>query len=91
MFLNAARPSSVARRNGSDQKMAAPRNDNNAVSFIIAMNSLPVGGMMTRSACGSTMRRIFCRYVIPNASAASDWPWETDWIPARKISVMYAP
>ena len=71
--------------------MDAPRNASNAVSFIIAMNSLPVGGMMTRIACGSTTRRIFWRYVMPSASAASDWPCETDWMPARKISVMYAP
>ena len=62
-----------------------------AVSFIIAMNSLPVGGMITRNACGSTTRFIFWRYVMPSASAASDWPWLTDWMPARKISVMYAP
>ena len=58
------------------------------MSFIIAMNSFPVGGMTTRNACGSTTRRIFCRYVIPSASAASACPWLTDWIPARKISVM---
>ena len=51
-----------------------PRNASSAVSFIIAMNSLPVGGMMTRVACGSTTRRIFCRYVMPSASAASDCP-----------------
>ena len=29
------------------------------MSFIIAMNSLPVGGMITRNACGSTTLRIF--------------------------------
>ena len=32
----------------------------NAVSFIIAMNSFPVGGMIMRNACGSTTIRIFC-------------------------------
>ncbi len=29
------------------------------MSFIIAMNSLPVGGMITRNAWGSTTLRIF--------------------------------
>ena len=58
------------------------------MSFIIAMNSLPVGGTITRSACGRTIRRIFCTYFMPSASAASDCPCPTDWIPARKISVM---
>ena len=58
------------------------------MSFIIAMNSLPVGGMITRSACGSTTRRILVPYFMPSASAASPWPWATDWMPARKISVM---
>jgi hypothetical protein len=32
-----------------------------AESFSIAMNSLPVGGMMTRIACGRMIRRIFVR------------------------------
>ena len=58
------------------------------MSFIIAMNSLPVGGMITRNACGRTTLRIFWRYVIPSASAASPCPPATDWMPARKISVM---
>ena len=42
-------------------------------------------------ACGITTRCIFCRYLMPSASAASDCPCPTDWMPARKISVMYAP
>ena len=58
------------------------------MSFIIAMNSLPVGGMITRNAWGSTTLRIFWPYVMPSASAASPWPPATDWMPARKISVM---
>ena len=68
--------------------MLVPRKLTSAVSFIIAMNSLPAGGMITRKACGSTTRRIFCTYFMPIASAASDWPCPTDWMPARKISVM---
>ena len=40
--------------------MLTPRNETSAVSFIIAMNSLPVGGMITRNACGRTTLRIFC-------------------------------
>ena len=39
--------------------MVTPRKETRAVSFIIAMNSLPVGGMITRNACGSTTLRIF--------------------------------
>ena len=65
---------SCARRNSSAFATAAPRKPTSAVSFIIAMNSLPVGGMITRIACGSTTRRIRCPYVIPSASAASACP-----------------
>ena len=65
---------SCARRKSSPRATSAPRKLTSAVSFIIAMNSLPVGGMMTRIACGSTTRRIRCGYVIPSASAASAWP-----------------
>ena len=43
---------------------------------------------MTRIAWGSTTRRIRWAYVMPRASAASAWPCPTDWMPARKISVM---
>src|SRR5713226_4975109 len=38
----------------------------------IEMVSLPVGGMMTRIACGRTMRRITKSRVMPSAWAASD-------------------
>src|SRR5947199_20405 len=54
------------------------------------MVSLPVGGMITRIACGSTMRRIVWRRVMPSACAASVWPSSTEMIPARTISAMYA-
>ena len=87
-FLKSALPTSWERRKTSALAMVTPRNETSAVSFIIAMNSLPVGGMITRNACGSTTLRIFCPYVMPSASAASPCPPATDWMPARKISVM---
>ncbi len=54
------------------------------------MNSLPVGGMMTRIACGRTTRRSVLPCVMPRACDASVWPSSTDWMPARTISDMYA-
>ena len=60
------------------------------VVFSIEIASLPVGGTITRMACGSTMWRIVCSRVIPSAWAASDWPVSTEMIPARTISAMYA-
>ena len=65
--------------------------DTSAESLIIAMNSLPMAGVMIRTACGRMIRRIVMRSVMPSADAASIWPRGTAWIPARKISVMYAP
>lgn len=59
-----------------------------AVSLSIAIVSLPVGGMMTRIACGSTMRRNVSSRLIPSACAASVWPGSMDWMPARTISAM---
>ena len=35
------------------------------VVLSIEIVSLPVGGMITRIACGSTIRRIVCRRVMP--------------------------
>src|SRR5581483_1215610 len=58
------------------------------VVFSIEMNSLPVGGTMTRMAWGSTMRRIVSNGVMPRAWAASTWPGSTERIPARTISAM---
>lgn len=55
------------------------------------MNSLPVGGTITRMACGRTTRRMVCVRVMPSACEASVWPSSTDWMPARTISAMYAP
>ena len=51
---------------------------------------LPVGGMITRIACGSTILRIASSRVMPIASAACTWPAGTDTMPARTISAMYA-
>ena len=47
--------------------------------------------MITRIACGNTIRRMVWRRVIPRAWAASVWPSSTDRMPARTISAMYAP
>ena len=52
--------------------------------------SLPVGGMITRMACGSTIRRSVCVRDMPSAPAASVWPSSTDCRPPRTISAMYA-
>ena len=61
------------------------------VFLSIEIVSLPVGGMITRIACGSTIFRIVCRRVIPSDIAASVCPSGTEMIPARTISAMYAP
>ncbi len=52
------------------------------------MISLPVGGMMSRMACGSTTRRSVCSRRIPTDWAASTWPSSTEMMPARTISAM---
>ena len=54
------------------------------------MNSLPVGGMMIRTACGRITRRRILGRVIPSARPASSWPGSTESRPARMISDMYA-
>jgi hypothetical protein len=54
------------------------------------MNSLPVGGTITRMACGRTTRRSVLPWVMPRACDASVCPSSTDWMPARTISDMYA-
>ena len=60
------------------------------VVFSMLMTSLPVGGMITRIACGSTVRRIVIPHDMPSAVDASDCPSGTELIPARMISAMYA-
>ena len=52
------------------------------------MNSLPTGGMMTRIACGSTMRRSVVSRVMPIALAASVWPLSTERMPPRTTSAV---
>ena len=54
----------------------------------IEMVSLPVGGMITRIACGRMIRRMVRARLMPSACAASVWPCSTDRIPARTISAM---
>ena len=54
------------------------------------MNSLPVGGMTIRTACGTITLRRICRRRIPSARPASSWPGSTEISPARMISDMYA-
>ena len=58
------------------------------VVFSMAMNWLPVGGMITFSAWGSTMRRRALALVMPSARAASRWPGSTESRPERMISVI---
>ncbi len=60
-FLKSRLPTSCALRKISAELTATPRKDTRAVSFIMAMNSFPVGGTITRNAWGSTTRRIRCR------------------------------
>ena len=60
------------------------------VSLSMAIVSLPVGGMITRIAWGSTIRRSVCDRDMPSAPAASLWPCSTDCSPPRTISAMYA-
>jgi len=52
------------------------------------MVSLPVGGMITRIACGRMIRRIVRVLLIPSACAASAWPCSTDKMPGRTTSAM---
>ena len=58
------------------------------VVLSIEIVSLPVGGTITRIACGSTIRRSVCMRDRPSAVAASVWPSGTDRMPARTISAM---
>ncbi len=58
------------------------------VSLTMEISSLPVGGTITRMACGSTMRRIALPPSMPRASAASRCPVSTEVMPARAISAM---
>ena len=50
------------------------------------MVSLPIVGMITRMACGSTMRRMVSVGDMPSDEAASVWPASTEMMPARTSS-----
>ena len=80
-----AMPTFRARHSNSQTKPVTEISD---VSFNMAMNWLPIGGITRRRACGSTTRRMIWMGTMPTAIAASRCPMSTDWMPARKISVM---
>ena len=67
-----------------------PITDAIEVPFSMLMKSLPVGGMITRIACGSTTRRSVRLGAMPIDFAASVCPLSTLLSPARTISAMYA-
>ena len=43
-------------------------------------------GSTRLTVCGTMTYCMDCAYVMPSEDAASNWPLEIDWIPARKIS-----
>ena len=52
------------------------------------ITSFPTGGMMTRMACGNTMRTKMVAGPMPSAFAARAWPGGTDRMPARITSAV---
>ena len=62
--------------------------DASDVNLSKVMNSLPVGGMMTRIVCGNTIKRKIWASVRPSVFPASVWPRSTEAMPARMISAM---
>ena len=60
-------------------------------SLMLTTNSLPMEGMMLRTACGSTTVTIVCQCVMPMERAASVCPRSMEMMPPRTISAMYAP
>ncbi len=60
--------------------------DTSAEFLISAMNSLPSGGIMRTTACGSTTLRIAWPEDMPMERAASICPLSIDWIAPRTIS-----
>src|SRR5687768_18044109 len=57
-----------------------------AVPLVIAIVRLVSGGMVRRSACGSTTLINACPYESPVERAASHWPFGIEMMPAQKIS-----
>ena len=97
MYQTAAASSvSITRRLFDEMLLAAwissvtPITDAIDVPLSMLMKSLPVGGMITRMACGSTTRRSVAAGVMPIDFAASVCPLSTLFSPARTISAMYA-
>ncbi len=66
--------------------LTVPRTATSEVVLSMEMVSLPMGGMMTRIACGRTMRLIVSGNDMPRDSAASLWPLSTEMMPARTSS-----
>ena len=58
------------------------------VSLSMAMHSLPTGGTMVRSACGSTTKSMVCTLLKPSEREASVWPLGTAMMPALNTSPM---
>ena len=58
------------------------------VFFTMEITSLPTGGMITRMACGNTMRRKMVSGRMPSASAARVCPRGTEAMPARITSAV---
>lgn len=56
------------------------------VVLSMPMVSLPSGGMITRIACGTMMRRRILPLPMPRALAASSCPLSTEFRPERMIS-----
>ena len=67
-----------------------PRVPTSAVSFWRLMKSLSSGGMMFRTACGSTTYRSAVPWDSPSERAADTWLWCTEFSPARYTSETYA-
>ncbi|MNG42066.1 hypothetical protein D3C85_1268880 [compost metagenome] len=51
-----------------------PITDTSELSLSMAMNWLPVGGMITRKACGMITRLRVLNGLMPSAREASHWP-----------------
>src|SRR5699024_49728 len=60
----------------------------NDVTFSTVITSLPVGGIITRTACGNMTLRIVVPPLNPSDCAASTCPAPTEDIPERIISPM---
>jgi hypothetical protein len=58
------------------------------VFFTIEITSFPTGGMITRIACGNTMRMNIVVGRIPSAIAARVCPRGTERMPARMTSAV---